>query len=81
MEMTRLQDFNTLINSIGYEEYLYDEFVRQTLDLLEEIAKYLHCQDIEKTLLERFNDEAVSSAIITLFRLSHGQCTIQICSS
>lgn len=67
--MDRLQGFNALIDSIGYEEYLYIEFVQQTLDLLEEIALNLSSQGIRETLLERFNDDAVSNAIITHFRV------------
>lgn len=68
-EISRLQGLNTLISAIGYEEDLYIDFVEQTLDLLEKIAKPASGQDVSQTLLEQFNDDGVSNAIITHFRV------------
>lgn len=69
-ESARLKSYNTLLNTIGYEEDLYIDFVQETLDLLERTAANIGRPDGEQLLLASFNDESVSNSIITHFRVS-----------
>ena len=71
-ELARLKSYNTLLNSVGYDQDLYIDFVQETLDLLEQTAASLGRQDGEQKLLASFNDEGVSNSIITHFRVSEG---------
>lgn len=69
-ESARLKSYNNLLNSLGYDQDLYIDFVQETLDLLERTAASLERQDGEQKLLASFNDEGVSNSIITHFRVS-----------
>ncbi|KAI4162721.1 MAG: hypothetical protein LQ342_003608 [Letrouitia transgressa] len=67
--IAELKSLNNLLNSTGYKEDLYIDFVEATLDLLEHTSANLPCQDDGAALLESFNDEGVAGPIIAHFRL------------
>lgn len=69
-ESARLKSYNTLLDSVGYDQDLYIDFVQETLDLLEQTAASLGRQDGEQKLLASFNDDGISNSIITHFRVS-----------
>lgn len=69
-ESARLKSYNTMLNSVNYDQDLYIDFVQETLDLLEQTAASIDRQDGEQKLLASFNDEGVSNSIITHFRVS-----------
>lgn len=68
-ESARLKTYNTLLNSVGYDQDLYIDFVQETLDLLEQTAATVASPDGEPKLLASFNDEGISNSIITHFRV------------
>lgn len=68
-EKTRLWSLNNLLKRTGFDQMLYEDFVTVTLNLLTELASLNPAPVAAATLLERFNDVEVSSAIITHFRV------------
>ncbi|KAI9784256.1 MAG: hypothetical protein M1816_000928 [Peltula sp. TS41687] len=68
-EQTRLKSLNNLLNRVGFDKDLYEDFVDETFHLLRELASLLPSPDAASILLQRFNSDEVSSAIITHFRL------------
>jgi ubiquitin thioesterase protein OTUB1 len=70
-ELDRIKSFNQLLNAVGQDENLYDIFVDATEDLLLQVSNAIEngTQD-ESFLLEAFNAEYNSNAIITHFRVA-----------
>ncbi|KAI9833326.1 MAG: hypothetical protein M1819_003721 [Sarea resinae] len=68
-EQARLKSLNNLLNNAGFQEYLYEDFVDETLQLLRETAATVPVTDDGEALLASFNDPNVSNAVITHFRL------------
>lgn len=71
-EITRLISMNNLLNTVGYQQTIYEDFVEETLHLLKQIANSPPNQDSDAALLTSFNDASVGSAIIMHFRLISG---------
>ncbi|KAL8710230.1 MAG: hypothetical protein Q9220_005161 [cf. Caloplaca sp. 1 TL-2023] len=71
-EIARLTSLNNLLDSVGYESTVYEDFVDETLQLLRRIADGFPNQDGSTALLENFNDREVCDAIIMHFR-SHAE--------
>lgn len=69
-ERARLESLNRILDDAGHSRDLYEDFTQTALDLLDAIAERLPCRDDGQDLLERFNGDGVSSAIITHFRVS-----------
>lgn len=55
---------------VGYDPDLYSDFVQETFDLLDQIAANVGCTDSEEKLVASFNDDGISSSIITHFRVN-----------
>ena len=71
-ELERIKSFNRLLDAVGQQEHLYDIFVDATEDLLLQVSNAIENGTQDETfLLEAFNSEYGSSAIITHFRVSH----------
>ncbi|KAI9835674.1 MAG: hypothetical protein M1838_005226 [Thelocarpon superellum] len=68
-EETRLRSLNNLLNLAGFQHYLYEDFVDETISLLRLIASSPPSATGDTLLFDKFNDPAVSNAIITHFRL------------
>ncbi|KAI9842979.1 MAG: hypothetical protein M1837_006716 [Sclerophora amabilis] len=68
-EMTRLRSLNNLLNTVGFQEHLYEDFVEETITLLRTLAESVSASADDTNLLEKFNDSEISNAIITHFRL------------
>jgi len=71
-ELARITSLNNVLNSAGFAEYLYEDFVEETVEALKTIASAIsnetHYQD--KVLLEIFNIQEKSDAIITHIKVS-----------
>ncbi|MCJ1459299.1 hypothetical protein MMC28_009676 [Mycoblastus sanguinarius] len=65
-EAARLKSFNTLLDSMGWNEEFYEDFVHETLELLKKTATSI---DDGTLILDRFNDQAKCSAITYHFKL------------
>lgn len=61
---------NNLLNRVGYQQAIYEDFVEETMLLLKQIASSPPNQDSDAALLASFNDSSVCSAIIMHFRVS-----------
>ncbi len=68
-EETRLKSLNNLLNAVGFQQHLYEDFVESTLGLLEQIRTTVPVQDDGAALWASFNDPEISSGIITHFRV------------
>ncbi|KAI4123969.1 MAG: hypothetical protein LQ347_005919 [Umbilicaria vellea] len=68
-EESRLKSLNNLLNSVGFQEEIYEDFVDETISLLRGTAASIPCHDDGAALLASFNDAGLSNAIITHFRL------------
>ena len=68
-EIVRLKSLNNLLNAVGNDPMLYDDFVDETLQLLEQTRVDLPCVDDGAMLLASFNDGGITGAIITHFRV------------
>ncbi|KAI9760339.1 MAG: hypothetical protein M4579_001743 [Chaenotheca gracillima] len=68
-EITRLTSLNNLLKSVGFLEHLYEDFVDETITLLRGLAEAAPAPQDETSLLEKFNDPNISSAIIAHIRL------------
>lgn len=69
-ESARLKSYNSLLSVMDYEPDLYLDFVEETLGLLDQIAANVGTTDGEEKLVASFNDDSISSSIITHFRVS-----------
>lgn len=70
-EESRLKSLNNLLNSVGFREEIYEDFVDETISLLRGTAASIPCHDDGAALLGSFNDAGMSNAIITHFRVSY----------
>ncbi|KAF2003808.1 cysteine proteinase [Amniculicola lignicola CBS 123094] len=70
-EVVRLRSMNNLLNSIGFQEDLYEDFADEVYELLRRLAASLRAMDgtTAALLLEAFNDMGRSMAIITYLKL------------
>ncbi|KAK2741357.1 hypothetical protein FQN57_005641 [Myotisia sp. PD_48] len=69
-ELSRIKGFNQQLFAVGHEEHLFEIFVEATEEVFARIANAIEeeSQD-ESFLVDAFNNEYNSSAIITHFRL------------
>ncbi|OLN96633.1 Ubiquitin thioesterase OTUB1 [Colletotrichum chlorophyti] len=73
-EVARITSLNQyLLNVGGYDRMLFEDMVDETIDLLRELAQNIANQQLAMhILLQRFNDQAASNAIIYHLRLLAG---------
>lgn len=69
-ESARLKSYNNLLNVVGYNPDLYSDFIQETFDLLDLIAANVGSTDGEEKLVGSFNNDGISSSIITHFRVN-----------
>jgi ubiquitin thioesterase protein OTUB1 len=70
-ELVRIKLFNKLLDTVGQQEHLYEIFVDATEELLAQISTAIESGSRDDSfLLEAFNHEYNSNAIITHFRVS-----------
>lgn len=70
-EETRLRSLHNLLNTIGFQEDLYEDFADECFELLRKTAASVPAADdsAAASLLTSFNDVGLSMAIITYFKL------------
>ena len=72
-EEARMWSLNNLLNTAGFRQDIYMDFVEETINLLRLISESISSPHNpahgRSVLLDKFNDPGVSSAIITHFRL------------
>lgn len=67
-EAVRLKSMNNLLSVLRQDAEIYEDFVQETLDLLERTRVDMN-EDHGRNLLASFNDDGISAAVITHFRL------------
>lgn len=70
-EVARLKSLNNLLDSVGYDRIIYEDFVDETLTMLQLIPT-LPTQDDGTALLEALDRPGVWDAIIAHFRVGIG---------
>ena len=69
-EIVRLKSLNNLLNAMGHDPDVYEDFVEETLTLLERTRVDLDMHEHnERNLLASFNDTGITGAVITHFRV------------
>ncbi|KAM5496507.1 putative ubiquitinyl hydrolase 1 [Microsporum canis] len=69
-ELARIKSFNRMFDAVGQQEHLYEIFVDATEELLNHMIEHIAGDNPDDMfILETFNDEWNSNAIITHFRL------------
>ena len=81
-EAARLSSLNNLLDATGQEKYMYEDWVEETIQLLERVAS-TPADDTEAVLMEAFNDLEKANSITQHFRvrslpLSVVQATISL---
>jgi len=72
-EETRLRSLHNLLNTIGFQEDLYEDFADECFELLRKTAASVPAADdsAAASLLTSFNDVGLSMAIITYFKVGY----------
>ncbi|PKS09610.1 hypothetical protein jhhlp_004228 [Lomentospora prolificans] len=74
-EVARLTSLNQMLLSVGYDNFLFEDMVEETISLLKDIAASMLDPNSAMTILmERFNDRQCSNAIIYHLRLLASAC-------
>ncbi|KFY03137.1 hypothetical protein O988_01688 [Pseudogymnoascus sp. VKM F-3808] len=72
-EIARMMSLTSFIETwCGYQEWAFEDIREEVLNLLRDLAATVHLRppsDADSIILQRFNDEEVSNAIIYFFRL------------
>jgi ubiquitin thioesterase protein OTUB1 len=67
-EETRLKSLDNILNQVGFQEYLYEQFAEDTYELLRDTAATIGLANGGALLLAAFNDDTRSKSIITYFK-------------
>lgn len=69
-ELIRIKSLNSYLDRVGLQEHLYEVFVDATEDIFAQTSQAIHNGDQDETfLVNAFNEEYSSQAIITHFRV------------
>lgn len=68
-EEIRLRSLASILNDVGHQEYLYEDFADATFELLRSISAQIPVVDDGAALLATFNDEHLSLSIITYLKV------------
>ena len=68
-EIERLRSLNNMLDATGQESFMYEDWVEETLNLLEQTATIPSPQQNELALLQAFNNADTANAITQHFRV------------
>jgi len=69
-ELIRIKSLNSYLDRVGLQEHLYEVFVDATEDIFAQTSQAIHNGDQDESfLVNAFNEEYSSQAIITHFRV------------
>lgn len=71
-EQSRLRSLANLLNQVGFQPDMCDDFAEETFTLLRKLSANAPSTD-ESVLLEAFNDQGVSLSIITHLKVSESE--------
>jgi hypothetical protein len=58
-----------LLNAVGFQEHLYEDFADDTYELLRKLAESFLTMDGAALLQQSFNDASISASIITYLKV------------
>ncbi len=58
-----------LLDAVGFQEHLYEDFAGDTYELLQKLAASLPAMEDSAVLMQSFNDEQLSASIITYLKV------------
>ena len=74
-ELARIKSLNALLNQVGQQEELYEIFVDATEEIFEQTSAAIQSGEQDETfLVNAFNEEYNSNAVITHFRVESNHC-------
>jgi ubiquitin thioesterase protein OTUB1 len=68
-EEARLRSLSNVLNSAGFEPYLYEDFADAVFTLIRSIADAINDGNGDEVLMNAFNDESVQNYVITHFKV------------
>lgn len=69
-ELIRIKSLNSYLDRVGLQEHLYEVFVDATEEIFAQTSQAIHNGDQDESfLVNAFNEEYSSQAIITHFRV------------
>ena len=73
-ELARIKSLNTLLDQVGQQEHLYEIFVDATEELFQQTSSAIQNGEQDETfLVNAFNEEYSSNAIVTHFRVGFAE--------
>jgi ubiquitin thioesterase protein OTUB1 len=68
-EEARLRSLSNVLNSAGFQPYLYEDFADAVFTLIRSIAGAINEGNGDEILMDAFNDESVQNYVITHFKV------------
>lgn len=68
-EEARLRSLSNVLNSAGFDAYLYEDFADATFNLVRDVANAIDAGNGDEVLLNAFNDESTQNYVITHFKV------------
>lgn len=68
-EETRLKSLHNMVNAAGIDKWSFEDFADETYDLLRKYMGLVDAGNLEESLVEDFNNEAIQNYIITHFKV------------
>jgi ubiquitin thioesterase protein OTUB1 len=68
-EINRLRQLNAMLDRSGLQEFIYEDWVEATANLLQDVSAHLPCGDNATKLTTAFNNEVGSAEVIQHFRV------------
>jgi ubiquitin thioesterase protein OTUB1 len=68
-EEARLRSLSNVLNSAGFQPYLYEDFADAVFTLIRSIADAINEGNGDEVLMNAFNDESVQNYVITHFKV------------
>lgn len=69
MEHARISSLSGLMDSVGFQSYIYEDFAEATYNLFSTLGAGTFSASDDAVLLSTFNDPGVSDAIVTHFKV------------
>jgi ubiquitin thioesterase protein OTUB1 len=67
MEHARITSLNGVMESVGFQSYIYEDFAEATFDLFSALGSMIPSGEAQ--LLNTFNDAGLSDSIVTHFKV------------
>lgn len=68
-EEARLRSLSNVLNSAGFEPYLYEDFADALFAVIRNVANAIDAGNGDEVLLNSFNDEETQNYVITHFKV------------